>query len=114
MGDPVTRLRTLRVLALAMLLAQVAACTSFEAYRRCGRDGCPGDAAITRQVETLLKQHPDLGPPSMIYVSTSDRVVFLTGRSSTDLQRATVEALARQVPGVREVVNNIAFDNLGM
>jgi osmotically-inducible protein OsmY len=47
-------------------------------------------------------------------VSTSDRVVFLTGRSSTELQRQTVETLARQVPGVREVINNIAFDNLGM
>jgi osmotically-inducible protein OsmY len=50
----------------------------------------------------------------MIYVSTSDRVVFLTGHSSTDLQRTSIEALARTVPGVREVINNIAFDNLGM
>ena len=105
---------TLRALALATLLTLLAGCTSYHAYRKCGRDGCPGDAAITQQVEALLKQHPDLGPPSMIYVSTSDRVVFLTGHSSTDLQRKTVEALTRQVPGVREVINNIAFDNLGM
>jgi osmotically-inducible protein OsmY len=110
----VTRLPTLRALALALLVTLLAGCTSFQAYRKCGRDGCPGDAAITRQVEALLTQHPDLGPPSMIYVSTSDRVVFLTGRSSTELQRQTVETLARQVPGVREVINNIAFDNLGM
>ncbi len=104
---------TLRAAALATCLALLAACTSYHAYRKCGRDGCPGDQAITQQVEALLKQHPDLGPPSMVYVSTSDRVVFLTGHTSTELQRTTIEALARQVPGVREVLNNIAFDNLG-
>jgi osmotically-inducible protein OsmY len=106
--------KTLRALTIASLLALLCACTSYHAYRKCGRDGCPGDAAITQQVEALLKQHPDLGPPSMIYVSTSDGVVFLTGRSGTEFQRANIEALARQVPGVREVINNIAFDNLGM
>lgn len=104
----------LRALTLATSLTLLAACTSYHAYRKCGRDGCPGDAAITQQVESLLKQHPDLGPPSMVYVSTSDRVVFLTGHTSTDLQRTSIEGLARQVPGVREVINNIAFDNLGM
>jgi osmotically-inducible protein OsmY len=110
----VTRLPTLRALTLATFLSLLAACSSYHAYRKCGRNGCPGDAAITAQVEALLQQHPDLGPPSMIYVSTSDRVVFLTGHSDTDLQRRTIEALTRQVPGVREVINNIAFDNLGM
>jgi osmotically-inducible protein OsmY len=110
----VTLSRTLRALTLATCLALLTACTSYHAYRKCGRDGCPGDAAITQQVEALLRRHPDLGPPSMVYVSTSDGVVFLTGRSNTDLQRTTIEALARQVPGVREVINNIAFDNLGM
>ena len=108
------RLPTLRALILATFLVLLEACTSYHAYRKCGRDGCPGDAAITRQVEALLQQHPDLGPPSMIYVSTSDGVVFLTGHSSTELQRGTIEAFARQVPGVREVINNVAFDNLGM
>jgi len=110
----VTRPPTLRALGLASLLSLLAACTSYHAYRKCGRDGCPGDAAISHQVQALLKEHPDLGPPSMVYVSTSDGVVFLTGHSSTDLQRKTIEALARAVPGVREVINNIAFDNLGM
>jgi osmotically-inducible protein OsmY len=105
---------TLRALTLATCLALLTGCTSFHAYRKCGRDGCPGDAAISQQVEALVRQHPDLGPPSMIYVSTSDRVVFLTGHTSTDLQRDTIEALARGVAGVREVINNIAFDNLGM
>jgi osmotically-inducible protein OsmY len=109
-----TRPPTLRALLTALCLTLLAGCTSYHAYRKCGRDGCPGDAAITQQVEALLRQHPDLGPPSMIYVSTSDGVVFLTGRADTQLQRADIEALARQVPGVRGVNNNIAFDNLGL
>jgi osmotically-inducible protein OsmY len=35
--------------------------------------------------------------------------VYLTGQVATDLQRQTAESVAREVPGVGEVVNSIAI-----
>jgi osmotically-inducible protein OsmY len=96
------------VLALAIALC-LPGCTGYEAYRKCGWHGCPGDEAISTQVRTLLEQHPALGPPNHVYVQTADGVVFLSGRVATDLQRETAESVAREASGVREVINSIAL-----
>ena len=61
-------------------------------YRKCGLEGCPGDARITAEVQTL------------------EKVVYLTGVVSTDLQREAAEAVALRAPGVKRVVNSIALE----
>jgi osmotically-inducible protein OsmY len=100
------------VLALTVSLG-LAGCSSFEAYRKCGRHGCAGDAQITTEVQAVFAQHAELGPPNHLYVQTSDGVVFLTGKVATDLQRSTAESLARGVAGVRQVVNSVGLGYQG-
>ena len=100
--------RCVLVLALALALC-LPGCTGYQAYRKCGWHGCPGDEAVSAQVRTLLAQHPALGPPNEVYVQTADGVVFLSGRVATDLQRETAASVAREASGVREVVNSIAL-----
>jgi osmotically-inducible protein OsmY len=100
---------TLSALALAMLLAlSLPGCAAHDAYAKCGAGGCEGDAQITQQVEALFKQHPEFG--HQVYVKTTDHVVFLTGQVATDLQRDTAASIARGVPGVTKVINNIALN----
>ena len=98
--------------ALLLILASVIAggCAPFEAWRECGWRGCPGDAQLTAAVEAALHEHPALEPPNLLYVRTSDRVVFLSGQVATDFQRETAVAAARQVRGVRRVINGIALE----
>jgi osmotically-inducible protein OsmY len=104
--------RCVLVLALAVALC-LPGCTSYQAYRKCGWHGCPGDQAISTQVRALLEQHPALGPPNHVYVQTADGVVFLSGRVATDLQREIAATVAREASGVREVVNSIALSYEG-
>ena len=100
------RSRKLCVLAVSIVLAALPACA---AYRKCGLEGCPGDANISGEVETLFDQHPELRPPNLINVQTVDRVVYLSGLVDTDLQRQIAESVALQAPGVAKVVNSIGL-----
>jgi osmotically-inducible protein OsmY len=104
----------LAALTLAVSLAYVPlGCSSYQAYRKCGWHGCPGDAQITSQVEALLAQHTELQAPNRVYVQTSDGVVFLSGKVNTGLQRDTAGSVAKSAPGVRQVVNSIALSYEG-
>ena len=84
-------------------------CADYGAYKKCGYRGCPGDAAVTAEVEALLKAHPALQPPNLIYVHTVDRTVYLSGQVATGLQRVTAEEIARSAPDARRIVNTIAL-----
>jgi BON domain-containing protein len=76
--------------------------------RKCGWEGCPGDAQITENVQAHINQHPDVGPPDAIYVQTLNHVVYLSGEVSTGLMKRTAESVAMQTPGVTRIVNDIA------
>jgi osmotically-inducible protein OsmY len=76
--------------------------------RKCEADGCPGDAKITANVQALINQHADLGPPDSVRVQTVDHVVYLSGFVSTGLMKQTAEDLARKTPGVTRIANDIA------
>ncbi len=102
--------RHIRTLALAVLSAGLGSCAGFS---KCGFSGCPGDADITAAVQRSFAQHVDLEAPNLINVKTSDRVVYLSGIVSTDLQRQTAESLARGAPGVRRVIDSIAVSYSG-
>jgi osmotically-inducible protein OsmY len=79
------------------------------AYRKCGLDGCPGDAQITAQVRALFDQHSVLEPPNLLTVRTLDHVVYLYGVVDTDLERELAESVALQATGVTKVVNSIGL-----
>lgn len=99
----------------ALLLAAAAmlsGCAAFDTWRKCGA-GCPGDAELTAAVRARLDQHTELLAPNQVYVSTLDRVVYLSGEVATDLQRATAEAVARETPGVPRVVDLISLEYNG-
>jgi osmotically-inducible protein OsmY len=89
-------------------------CAAYDAYRKCGTGGCPGDEQITAEVRTLLAAHSDLGPPNAISVRTLDRVVYLHGQVATELQRETADGLARHAAGVRDVVDGIGLEYNGL
>ncbi len=105
------RTRTLAQLSLLSLAAPLClhGCAADAAWRACGWRGCPGDAQLTRAVEAQLRSHADLAS-NTVYVHTADAVVFLTGEVATDLQREAAADLAREVPGVRRVRNDIALE----
>jgi osmotically-inducible protein OsmY len=68
------------------------------------------DARITADVRGAIAEHPDLGTPNLIYVMSRHNVVYLSGTTVTPLSSANAEGVARQVPGVARVVNNISFE----
>jgi osmotically-inducible protein OsmY len=69
------------------------------------------DIKIAANVRTLLDEHPYLGPPNAIQVSSSNHVVYLSGSVSTGLERVDAEAIARQAPGVARVVSNVTVEH---
>jgi osmotically-inducible protein OsmY len=98
---------------LIILTGAVCGCAAYSAYRKCGYQGCSGDARITAEVRSLLNQHPELGPPNQIYVHTLDQVVYLSGQVATDLQRETAATVAREAEGARQVVDIIGLSYSG-
>jgi len=96
-----------RVVAVLILCSALAACAGYQARQKCAAGGCPDDARITADVEALYKQHPELQPPNLVYVKVLDRVVYLSGKVATDLQRQAAVELASGVAGVRSVNDNI-------
>jgi len=107
-------LRSRCALSLLILLSvTLGGCAAYNAQRKCGSGGCPGDADITAKVQALLKQHRELGAPNQVYVKTLDGVVYLSGQVATDLQRDTAETAARSVSEASNVVNSIAVNYAG-
>jgi BON domain len=98
--------KQLRASALMVLLA--GAVPGCAVYEKCGF-GCPGDAAVTVQVNTLFEQHAVLEPPNLVHVQTLDHVVYLTGLVDTDLERQIAESVALEATGVTRVVNSIGL-----
>lgn len=97
--------------AFAAALFVMSAQIGCAAYRKCGFDGCPGDARITIEVRALLNQHADLEGANSVRVQTLDREVYLSGLVDTPYQRQMAQMIAQQAPGVVQVVNMIAVNN---
>jgi osmotically-inducible protein OsmY len=95
--------------AISALILAVAAVSpsGCAVYRKCGLDGCPGDAHITAEVTARFNHYAELEPPNLVYVQTLDRVVYLTGQVNTETERDLAKTVAQQVPGVTRVVNSI-------
>jgi osmotically-inducible protein OsmY len=81
--------------------------------RPCASNACVSDANISSQVEAAMAQHPELEAPNSVRVQTADGIVYLHGHVSTGLQREEADAVARQVPEVRQVVDSLRTTNAG-
>ena len=107
---PSTRSRRVLRHAAGVLFASMAVLAGCAPYHKCGFAGCAGDPRITADVEARL--YANLAIESWgIKVQTLDRVVYLYGLVDTDLERNLIESTARDIPGVRSVVNAIAVRN---
>lgn len=99
--------RSLCRLALVLILGSaLCGCAICNTYEKCGFRGCPGDAKITADVVAQFHQRLDL-EPNTITVQTMDHVVYLHGLVSSSLEIYTAESIARDVPGVTEVVSAV-------
>lgn len=92
-------------IAGSTLLMALSGCASF---RGCGTADCQGDRKITADVEHRIDRTPALMGSVPITVQTNGGVVYLNGEVETDLERYMAENLAKQVPNVAMVVNDVA------
>lgn len=111
MNKSLQRMTAVLTVLIGLTIMGLAGCA---AYAKCGFAGCPGDAKITAEVQSLFDQHADLGPPNSIRIHTIDRVVYLTGLVSTGLQRSIAGSIAEEAAGATRVVNSISVDEVGL
>jgi hyperosmotically inducible protein len=91
------------VVILAMLVAVATGCTSMTG-KSAGQN--VDDAKITAEVKTKLAAEKP-ATLTKVDVDTNLGTVYLTGNVATPEIKARATELARQVTGVREVVNNL-------
>lgn len=97
-----------RTLPLVLILASaLAGCAT---VGKCESDSCQDDAHIAQDIRAELAQQRNL-KPNAISVQTHDHVVYLYGLVASGLDSDTAVAVAREQPGVSQVVNSIAVDN---
>jgi osmotically-inducible protein OsmY len=96
----------MRLCALFCAAILASAASVRPTYASCGFAGCPGDSAITADVQASLNQHPIL---NLLHVKTLNGVVYLSGTVSSGFQREIAESVAHQVQGVTRVVNSISL-----
>ena len=104
-----SKFKTLYELPVILILA--GALPGCATYGKCESRECSGDAKVTTNVQRLLDQHSELGPPNSISVETRDHVVYLSGEVSAGEFRDVAESAAREAPGVVRVVNSIAVSH---
>ena len=91
------------MLALIVLVALTAGCTSMTG-KTAGQN--VDDASITASVKTKLAAEKP-ATLTKVDVDTNKGTVYLTGNVETPAIKERATELARQVSGVREVVNNL-------
>ena len=91
------------MLALAVLMAVTAGCSAMTG-KSAGEN--VDDASITASVKTKLAAEKP-ATLTKVDVDTNKGTVYLTGNVENPAIKARATELARQVAGVREVVNNL-------
>jgi len=97
-----------RLSALFFALILASALPVRPTYANCGFAGCPGDSAITADVQASFDQHPIL---NLLHVKTLNGVVYLSGTVSSGLHSEIAESVAHHVNGVTRVVNSISVSH---
>lgn len=78
----------------------------------CGSTGCADDARIRDQVQQQINQSASLRFHN-IRVETVAHVVYLKGIVDTRVDRRQANAIARSVPGVERVYNDLVLNGNG-
>jgi osmotically-inducible protein OsmY len=102
--------RRLAVLLLAAALSSGALAES--SGGKCASTDCLGDANIRAEVQKKLNEQPSLKFFD-IHVMAADRAVYLSGIVDTRADRSRAAAIARAVPGVSKVYNDLALSGNG-
>ena len=92
------------IVSLSLLLAACAADS-------CKDRPCSPDEKLIEAVEVNIRQHPAL-LTDQIRVRADNGTIYLYGRVSTNVELVTVEEVAKATPGVKEVVNLCAIENV--
>jgi osmotically-inducible protein OsmY len=98
------KLTTFSAAAIILLSGALCGCAVFE---KCTPENCSTDKQITKDVNELLSQHRELGPPGTVHVQTINGVVYLTGTLNSDFEIRSTESIVRQVANVKDVENNL-------
>ena len=104
-GKGLQRLALLAALAALPLVATVTGCSSGGRYHQSTGEYVD-DREITSHVKRALRHDPEYKFPE-IQVSTFKGVVQLSGFANTREVKGRAGEVAKSVPGVREVQNNI-------
>lgn len=97
----------LRIFSAAAILVIAGASSGCAVFEKCSPENCSTDKQINKDVNDLLAQHRELGPPGTVRVQTINGVVYLTGQVNSDFEIRNAEALVRQVANVKDVENNL-------
>jgi osmotically-inducible protein OsmY len=97
----------LRTFSVAAAVASVGLLSGCAAFDKCAPENCSTDKQITHDVNDLLAQHRELGPPGTVRVQTINGVVYLTGTVNSDFEIRNTEGFVRQVANVKDVENNL-------
>jgi osmotically-inducible protein OsmY len=96
-------------LACCIVLTHLlAGCNAYHVYRKCGLEGCAGDAQVESQVKAALRESLALDL-SEIHVQSLDHVVYLYGLADTEFQRSVIESVTSRASGGARIVNSIAI-----
>jgi osmotically-inducible protein OsmY len=84
----------------------IAALSGCAGYPKCDRAACSNDAQIEATIQKRLAQEAEI-EPNAITVQALDHKVYLYGEVASVLEADKAKSIARQVPGVSEVVSSI-------
>src|SRR5580698_10934135 len=88
-------------------IALIAALSGCAGYSKCDSAACASDTQIKSQIERQFAQDPEI-EPNAITVQTIDHKVYLYGEVASSLEIDKAKSLAKNVPGVTEVVSSVA------
>ena len=94
--------------AAALAILWGAALSGCAVFQKCSPENCAGDARINAEVNDMLAEHTEFGPPGTIRVQTINGVVYLNGLVNSDMERQSAESLVLRIPNVKDVVNSLA------
>jgi|HubBroStandDraft_4_1064222.scaffolds.fasta_scaffold728389_2 osmotically-inducible protein OsmY len=99
------KLKTISAASLVLMFAvELTGCAIFP---QCSPENCASDKEINGQVKQLFGEHPELGAPAALHIQTINGVVYLSGPVDSEFEVRHAEALARQIPNVKDVENNL-------
>jgi len=102
-------LRVVGLISALTFTVFLAGCATLD---KCSSDACAQDARITAAVQARIDERPAL--QQSIYATTTQRVVYLHGTASSELELQQAESVAQQTPGVERVVNMIVVEPLDL